>query len=81
MHRGLHWENILSVQNRALDSTATETFCGMCQTALAHSALNNRLQKENVKTGNEGIDPDFELGSPKSKRCLQGMCIRAISNI
>lgn len=68
MHRGLHLENILSMQNRALDSTATKTFCGMCQTALACSALNNRLQKENVKTGNEGTDSEFEIGSPKSKR-------------
>lgn len=34
-----------------------------------------------MKTGSEGTDPEFEIGSPKSKRHLQGMSIRAISNV
>jgi len=53
----------------------------MCQTVLACSELNNRLPKENMKTGKKGTDSEFEIGSPKSKRHLQGMCVRATGNV
>lgn len=34
-----------------------------------------------MKTGNEGTDSEFEIGSPKSERHLQGGCVKAISNV